>query len=178
MCPSCMTCWGRGQQLQQHAVYMVAALLAAHHLLDRGWGPADDTAAAEGCCNSAVGSQTTSACAGDTPPPLPVCVPPHPFLGRPLSPPALPLSLPPGPFLLSAPALQGCPVVKGIKYTATKWVHAKPFRRERGTGVGAVLQQGLAAGTPYPCLSCCTATRPRIGCKVCAPSLPVHCLCI
>jgi hypothetical protein len=24
----------------------------------------------------------------------------------------------------------GCPVLKGVKWTATKWIHAKPFRRE------------------------------------------------
>lgn len=24
----------------------------------------------------------------------------------------------------------GCPVLKGVKWTATKWIHSKPFRRK------------------------------------------------
>jgi prolyl 4-hydroxylase len=27
----------------------------------------------------------------------------------------------------------GCPVVRGVKWTATKWIHAKPFRREQSS---------------------------------------------
>lgn len=26
----------------------------------------------------------------------------------------------------------GCPVIKGIKWTATKWIHARPFRWQAG----------------------------------------------
>jgi prolyl 4-hydroxylase len=29
----------------------------------------------------------------------------------------------------------GCPVTKGVKWTATKWIHAKPFRREQRRGL-------------------------------------------
>lgn len=37
----------------------------------------------------------------------------------------------------------GCPIIQGVKWTATKWIHTSPFRPESLGGDAEVLSQVL-----------------------------------